>query len=73
MLRGADGLPDPANIQTFVAGAENPVELQFGPNGDLYYVDLENGRVRRVRSVTTNHAPVARAGRTGRAATSRSP
>ncbi|MGH3100994.1 MAG: PKD domain-containing protein, partial [Thermoleophilia bacterium] len=61
MLRGADGLPDPANIQTFVAGAENPVELQFGPNGDLYYVDLENGRVRRVRSVTTNHAPVARA------------
>ena len=62
MLRGADGLPDPANIQTFVAGAENPVELQFGPNGDLYYVDLENGRVRRVRSVTTNHAPVARAG-----------
>ena len=61
MLRGADGLPDPANIQTFVAGAENPVELQFGPNGDLYYVDLENGSVRRVRSVTTNHAPVARA------------
>ena len=32
-----------------------------GPNGDLYYVDLENGSVRRVRSVTTNHAPVARA------------
>ena len=61
MLRGADGLPDPANIQTFVAGAQNPIELQFGPNGDLYYVDLENGSVRRVRSVTTNHAPVARA------------
>ena len=61
MLRGANGLPDPANIQTFVAGAQNPVELQFGPNGDLYYVDLENGSVRRVRSVTTNHAPVARA------------
>src|SRR6201991_1752512 len=31
MLRGSDGLPDPANRVTFVANAATPVELQFGP------------------------------------------
>ena len=61
MLRGPDGLPDPANRMTFVAGASNPAELQFGPGGDLYYVDLDGGNIRRVRSLVTNRAPVARA------------
>jgi glucose/arabinose dehydrogenase/PKD repeat protein len=61
MLRGANGLPDPNNRQTFVADAAGPAELQFGPGGDLYYVDLEGGTIRRVRSLTANRAPVARA------------
>ncbi|HWM11710.1 MAG TPA: PQQ-dependent sugar dehydrogenase, partial [Solirubrobacteraceae bacterium] len=61
MLRGSNGLPDPNNRRTFIAGASNPAELQFGPGGDLYYVDLEGGAIRRVRSLTTNRAPVARA------------
>ena len=61
MLAGTNGLPDPNNRQTFVAGASNPAELQFGPGGDLYYVDLEGGAIRRVRSLTTNRAPIARA------------
>jgi len=61
MLRGADGLPDPARLESFVPGASNPAELQFGPGGDLYYVDLEGGAIRRIRSLETNHAPIARA------------
>jgi glucose/arabinose dehydrogenase len=61
MLRGSDGLPDPANRQTFVANAATPVELQFGPGGDLYYADIVGGTIRRIRSTTTNRAPVARA------------
>jgi glucose/arabinose dehydrogenase/PKD repeat protein len=61
MLAGANGLPDPNNRQTFVAGASNPVELQFGPGGDLYYVDLDGGNIRRIRSLTANRAPIARA------------
>jgi glucose/arabinose dehydrogenase len=61
MLRGPDGLPDPSQVEVFVDGATNPAEIQFGPNGDLYYVDLEGGFIRRVRSTTTNRAPVARA------------
>ncbi len=57
MLRGANGLPDPGQIEVFVDGALNPAEIQFGPNGDLYYVDLEGGNIRRVRS--TDHEPRA--------------
>ena len=58
MLPAATGCPT-RNIQTFVAGAPNPVELQFGPGGDLYYVDIDGGTIRRVRSL--DHQP--RAGR----------
>jgi hypothetical protein len=61
MLAGGDDLPDPSNCRTVVAGASNPAELQFGPGGDLYHVGLEDGNTRRIRSVTTNRAPVARA------------
>ena len=61
MLRGSNGLPDPANRRTFVADAAYPVELQFGPAGDLYYADIVGGTIRRIRSTTTNRAPIARA------------
>jgi PKD repeat protein/glucose/arabinose dehydrogenase len=61
MLAGSNGLPDPNNRLTFVSGAANPVELQFGPGGDLYYVDLDGGTIRRVRALVTNRAPIARA------------
>ena len=40
MLAGANGLPDPANRVTLDAGAANPVDLQIGPDGNLYYADL---------------------------------
>jgi glucose/arabinose dehydrogenase len=36
MLPGSNGLPDPATIQTFDAGAGNPVDLEIGPGGDLF-------------------------------------
>ena len=61
MLAGSNGLPDPNNRQTFVSGAANPIDLQFGPGGDLYYVDLDGGNIRRIRSLTTTRAPIARA------------
>src|SRR5207249_4811602 len=31
--KGADGLPDPSQIQTFITAAANPVDLEAGPNG----------------------------------------
>jgi glucose/arabinose dehydrogenase len=57
MLPGSDGLPDPNNIQTFVAAASNPVDLEIGPGGDLFYVDHEGGAIHRVTH--TVNAPTA--------------
>ena len=56
---GANGLPSASKLQTFVAGAANPVALESGPGGDLYYVDYEGGKIHRVTYATANHAPVA--------------
>ena len=39
--RATNGLPDPSRIETFVAGAARPVDLEIGPGGDLFYVDIE--------------------------------
>ncbi len=61
MMPGAGGLPNPGNIITFDGGAANPVDLEIGPAGDLYYVDLSGGTVRRIWYSSSNHAPVAAA------------
>ncbi len=61
MPRGADGQPDPAQRQIFVAGAANPVDLQIGRDGDLYYVDFDGGTVRHVSALSgSNQPPTAR-------------
>ena len=44
MRAGANGLPNPSTIQTFDAGASNPVWLEVGPDGGLYYADYCGGR-----------------------------
>jgi glucose/arabinose dehydrogenase/PKD repeat protein len=55
---GANGLPDVAKRRTFVAGAAQPVDLEVGPGGDLFYVDLA-GTVRRIRYFNQNQPPTA--------------
>ena len=55
---GANGLPDISKRKTFVAGAAEPVDLQVGPGGDLFYVDL-GGTVRRIRYFNQNQPPTA--------------
>jgi glucose/arabinose dehydrogenase len=57
--RGTNGLPDVSRIVTFVAQAANPVDVQFGPGGDLYYADFDGGTIRRVRYLGANRPPVA--------------
>ena len=49
MPAGADGVPDPARRGIFVARAAFPVDLKIGPGGDVHYVDIVGGTVRRVR------------------------
>ena len=58
MFPGSNGLPDPNHIQTFVEGAANPVDLEIGPGGDLFYVDHEGGAVHRMTA--GGAAPIAR-------------
>jgi glucose/arabinose dehydrogenase len=58
MYAGANGIPDPATRATFVQGAGYPVDLQSGPGGDLFYVNLTQGSVHRVR-YSNNLPPVA--------------
>jgi glucose/arabinose dehydrogenase len=53
------GLPDPARIRTFAAGAANPVALQIGPGGDLFYPDFDGGTIRRVTFTSANQPPTA--------------
>jgi glucose/arabinose dehydrogenase len=59
MRAGAGGLPDPSQVEPFVPGAANPVDLQIGPSGDLFYVDFTGGTVRRIRFLSGNQAPTA--------------
>ena len=40
MRRGRERLPDPATVQNFAQGAPTPVDLEFGPTGELYYADI---------------------------------
>jgi glucose/arabinose dehydrogenase len=66
MGRGANGAPDPNAVALFAGGAATPVDLLVGPEGDLFYVDIYGGTIRRIRY----NAPIAdpRADRTDGAA-----
>jgi glucose/arabinose dehydrogenase len=59
MLKGTDGQPDPAQRVTFAAAAANPVDLKTGPGGDLFYVDLTGGTIRRISFQGANTPPTA--------------
>jgi PKD repeat protein len=59
MLPGSNGVPDPTKILTFAAGAANPVQLQIGPGGDLFYPDFDGGTIRRVSFTPANQPPTA--------------
>jgi CSLREA domain-containing protein len=49
MFKGSNGLPNPLTVSTFVTSAAGPIDLQIGPDGNLYYVDFNGGTVRRIQ------------------------
>ncbi len=61
MMPGANGLPDPSNIQTFDAGAHGPVNLKVGPEGSLFFADLTGGKIWRIGHAVGDQPPVAAA------------
>jgi glucose/arabinose dehydrogenase len=56
-------LPSPSAITTFAAGAANPVDLQVGPSGELYYADFDGGTIRRIEYAAADSPAAATAGR----------
>jgi uncharacterized repeat protein (TIGR01451 family) len=60
MFPGSNGLPDKTKVANFVTTAANPVALEIGPGGDLYYVDMEGNAIRRIQYIGSgNQPPVA--------------
>jgi glucose/arabinose dehydrogenase len=57
MQPGTNGLPDPSKIQLIVGGAANPVDLEAGPAGDLFYVDFDGGTIHRISYSNSSTCP----------------
>jgi PKD repeat protein len=53
-------LPSYPDTFTFAAGAAGPVDIEIGPDGNLYYADLIGGTIRRISYSSQNQPPVAR-------------
>jgi PKD repeat protein len=56
---GSAGLPNAGQAQVFATGATGVVDLEIGPDKNLWWVDL-GGSVHRVTYTSGNQAPVAR-------------
>ncbi len=48
MFPDGNGAPDPATTAPFASNAQGPVDMQLGPDGAVYYVDYNGGRVFRI-------------------------
>jgi PKD repeat protein len=59
MERNGGSLPSPSRIRVFRAGASMPVDIQFGPGNDLFYVDVWGGTIKRIHHTEGNQAPKA--------------
>jgi glucose/arabinose dehydrogenase len=60
MYQGPDGNPLAGSRQVFSAPGFGSVELQIGPNGDLFSVDLLGNKIVRYVATGYNQAPTAR-------------
>jgi glucose/arabinose dehydrogenase/PKD repeat protein len=67
MTPGAHGNPDVATRTAFLTGVADsqqigdplPVDLEIGPGGDLFLVDIDHGQVRRISYNAANTPPAA--------------
>ena len=48
MLPDTNGNPNPATIKVIVNGGAQPVDIETGPNGDLFYVKYDAGELHRL-------------------------
>ena len=57
MFAGAGSPPNPSDIETFVGGAANPVDLKISPSGELFYADFDGGTIRRIDYISSVNQP----------------
>jgi glucose/arabinose dehydrogenase len=51
--------PLPGSVHVFTSSADGPVDIETGPGGDIYYIAINTGELRRIRYVTGNRPPQA--------------
>jgi PKD repeat protein len=51
----------PGSVNVFTSAADGPVQVEIGPEGDVYYLSILTGEIRRIRYVGDNRPPVAQA------------
>lgn len=49
----------PGSVDVFSNSADGPVALETGPQGDIYYLSINTGQIRRIRYIGDNRPPVA--------------
>ena len=54
----------PGSLAVFTSAADGPVQFEIGPEGDVYYLSIFTGEIRRIRYVGDNRPPVAQASAT---------
>ncbi|HEY8172313.1 MAG TPA: PQQ-dependent sugar dehydrogenase [Dehalococcoidia bacterium] len=57
---GANNLV-PDSVELFTNAADGPVQVEIGPEGDVYYLSILTGQLRRLRFIGDNRPPVAAA------------
>ncbi|MEP7312887.1 MAG: PQQ-dependent sugar dehydrogenase [Pseudomonadota bacterium] len=59
MTADANGLPNPANPVDFLGAPAAAVDLQVSPAGHLFYADIYEGEIHRVKYNAANSSPTA--------------
>jgi glucose/arabinose dehydrogenase len=59
---GTNGLPDMSTVHMFDSNPSFPVDLQQGPNGDLFYASLDGGTINEIQytAAPSNTPPTAK-------------
>ena len=57
MFAAGDGVPDSSRIESLVIDSGRAVDLQIGPDGYLYYLDFNAGRVFRLEHLSSFNSP----------------
>ncbi|HYD46841.1 MAG TPA: PQQ-dependent sugar dehydrogenase [Terriglobales bacterium] len=59
MPADGSGAPDRGGLANFASEVPSPIDIQAGPDGALYYLDIYGGELRRISYLAGNRPPTA--------------